>query len=71
MSKAFDSINHDIVSFRIHSLGVSPPALDWFKSYFNVKYQYVGIGDVVSQSPQLITEFNRGLFLVPFCLLFT
>lgn len=50
MSKAFDSINHNILLFRIRSLGVSPPALDWFKSNFNVRYQYVRVGDVVSHS---------------------
>ena len=33
MSKAFDSINHDILLFTLRSLGVSPSALKWFRSY--------------------------------------
>ena len=71
MSKAFDGINHDML-FKIRSLGVSPSALEWFKSYLKGRYQYVRIGDVVSQlGLGLIMEFHRGLFLVPFCLLFT
>ena len=50
MSKAFDSINHDMLLFKLRSLGVSPSALEWFKSYLKGRYQYVRIGDVVSQS---------------------
>ena len=50
MSKAFDSVNNDILLFRIRSLGVSPSALELFKSYFKGRYQYVRIGDEVSQS---------------------
>ena len=65
MSKAFDSINHDMLLFRIRSLGVSPPALDWFKSYFNVRYQYVRIGDVVSQSLPVDYGVPQGSILGP------
>ena len=39
MSKAFDSINHDL-SVKLRSLGV----------YLKGRYQYVRIGDVVSLS---------------------
>ena len=65
MWKAFDSINHNILLFRIRSLGVSPPALDWFKSYFNVRYQYVRIGDVVSQSLPVDYRVPQGSILGP------
>ena len=33
MSKAFDSINRDMLLLKLRSLGVSPSALAWFKSY--------------------------------------
>ena len=65
MSKAFDSINHDILSFRIRSLCVSPSALEWFKRYFNVRYQYVRIGDVVSQSLPVDYGVPQGSILGP------
>ena len=65
MSKAFDTINLNILLFRIRSLGVSPPALDWFKSYFNVRYQYVRIGDVVSQSLPVDYGVPQGSILGP------
>ena len=48
MSKAFDSINHDLL-VKVRSLGVSP-ALSWFKSYLKERYQCVRIGNVVSLS---------------------
>ena len=47
MSKAFDSINHDILSQKLHS-GVSNHSLGWFKSYLSDRYQRVRIQDVVS-----------------------
>ena len=65
MSKAFDSINHDILLFRIRSLGVSPPALELFKSYFKGRYQYVRIGDVVSQSLPVDYGVPQGSILGP------
>ena len=65
MSKAFDSINHNILLFRIRSLGVSPSALDWFKSYFNVRYQYVRIGDVFSHSLPVDYGVPQGSILGP------
>ena len=65
MSKAFDSINHDILLFRIRSLGVSPPAPEWFKSYFKVRYQYVRIGDVVSHSLPVDYGVPQGSILGP------
>ena len=63
MSKAFDSVNHDILLFRIRSLGVSPSALKLFKSYFKERYQYVRIGDEVSQSLPVDYGVQQGSIL--------
>ena len=48
MSKAFDSIRHDILLQKLHGLGVSSPSLDWFHSYLTDRYQRVRIHDSVS-----------------------
>ena len=48
--KAFDRINHNMLLFKLSSLGVSPSELEWFISYLKGRYQYVRIGDVVLQS---------------------
>ena len=68
MSKAFDSINHDLL-VKLRSLGVSPSAMEWFKSYLKGRYQYVRIGDVVSLSLSVDYGVPQGPFLAPFCLL--
>ena len=61
MSKAFDSINHDMLLFKLRSLCVSPSALEWFKSSLKGRFCLLS---------QLIMEFHKGPFLAPFCLLF-
>ena len=65
MSKAFDSINHDLLLVKLRSLGVSPSALEWFKGYLIGRYQYVRIGDVVSQSLPVDYGVPRGSVLGP------
>ena len=68
MSKAFDSINHDTLLSKIHNLGVSQTALEWFK---REGISMFVLGMWFRSPSHLIMEFHRGLFLVPFCLLFT
>ena len=72
MSKVFDSISHDMLLFKLRSLGVSPSALEWFKSYLKGRYQYVRIGDAVSQSLPVDYGVPQGSILGPalICLLF-
>ena len=66
MSKAFDSINHDMLLFKLRTLGVSPSALQWFKSYLKGRYQYVRIRDVVSQTLPVDYGVPQGSILGPF-----
>ena len=65
MSKAFDSINHDMLLFKLRSLGVSPSALEWFESYLKGRYQHVRIGDVASQSLPVYYGVPQGSILGP------
>ena len=65
MSKAFDSINHDMLLLKLCSLGVSPSALAWFKSYLKRRYQHIFIGHVVSQSPPVDCGIPQGSILGP------
>ena len=79
MSKAFDSIRHDIVLQKLHELGISSPSLDWFHSYLTDRYQRVRIHDSVSEllplkygvpqrsipGPVLFTIYVNNLLSVP------
>lgn len=44
---------------------MSPSALEWFKSYLKGRYQYVRIGDVVSQSLPVDYGVPQGSILGP------
>ena len=49
MSKAFDSIRHDLLINKLHKLGVSFAACSWFLSYLSQRMQVVKIEDYLSE----------------------
>ena len=68
MSKAFDSIHHDLLLQKLETLGVSL-CMQWFKSYLTNRYQYVRFQDAVSDLLPLKFGVPQGSILGP--LLFT
>ena len=56
-SKAFDTVNHDILFTKLEYLGIRDVTLQWFKSYLSDREQYVVYNDSNS-SCQLITADN-------------
>ena len=65
MSKAFDSIRHDISLSKLQSLEFSQCALDWFQSYLSDRQQCVRIGDAVSKVLPLEFGVPQGSILGP------
>ena len=41
VSKAFGTVNHDILSQILYRNGIRVVALKWFQSYLSDQYQYV------------------------------
>ena len=55
VSKAFDSINHDILISKLENAGIRGVCLDWFRSFITDRFQKVKIGDSFSEFFALIT----------------
>jgi hypothetical protein len=47
-SKAFDTVNHQILLSKLYKYGMRGIQLAWFSDYFTNRYQYVKIGNVES-----------------------
>ena len=45
ISKAFDTVNHDLLLAKLSQIGLSPSATAWFKSYLSDRSQVTRVGD--------------------------
>ena len=70
MSKAFGSIRHDLMLYRLRKAGVSESASAWFESYLSQRQQVVKIQDTLSSPLPLTVGEPQGSILgpVPFTL---
>ena len=65
MSKAFDSINHNMLLVKLQDVGASPSAIQWFRSYLTSRYQVVTIGTAVSDRLQVVNGVPQRSILGP------
>ena len=65
MSKAFDSVDHQILLRKIQSVGASTSALKWFNSYLTNRYQVVRIHSSVSDPLPVECGVPQGSILGP------
>ena len=64
-SKAFDTVNHDILFLKLENYGIRGVALEMLKSYLSNRYQYVVYNDVESEKQKISCGVPQGSILGP------
>ena len=63
LSKAFDTIDHDILLQKLYHCGFRGVSNEWFKSYFsNIENKWFHIIQLCPQANQLNVGYLRDLF---------
>ena len=65
LSKAFDTIDHDILIKKMNVYGIRGIALDWFKNYLTGRKQFVSYGSVSSEHCDINCGVPQGSVLGP------
>ena len=65
LSKAFDSICHTTLIGKLHALGTSTHALNWFRSYLTNRKQTTRVGTSLSPSSTVTHGVPQGSILGP------
>ena len=65
MSKAFDSLNHNLLLEKLRKLGLKASVTSWFSSYLSSRYQRVRYEDSLSELLPLTNGVPQGSILGP------
>ena len=64
-SKAFDTVDHNILLQKLFSYGIRGSALNWFQSYLTNRYQFVTHNGVSSEKKEVKDGVTQGSILRP------
>ena len=65
LSKAFDTVDHQLLLKKLKSLGLNNNSMDWFKSYLSSREQVVSIGNCLSSPKPITVGVPQGSILGP------
>ena len=54
LKKAFDTVDHPILLYKLHHYGIRGIINDWFSSYLSVRMQSTQIGSIVSSKERIV-----------------
>jgi hypothetical protein len=65
ISKAFDTVNHDLLLSKLNKLGLSPATVSWFKSYLSNRCHVTQVADSCSSQGFPTSGVPQGSILGP------
>ena len=67
LRKAFDTVSHELLLSKLNHYGFRGQCLDYLKSYFNNRKQFVYLGGYSSESGSVVCSVAQGSILGPIC----
>ena len=65
LSKAFDTVNHQVLFTKLTKAGLTDPAITWFNSYLSQRTQITTVGDSSSSAKPVTVGVPQGSVLGP------